>query len=1135
MLPEKRHLILGLAVCAILHMASLGTRAIRPAQADVAVTAEDSFQPNGWYAGAPFANAATVRAWGSWSGSDENTGAINIGPFPAPRILRFGLGGYPDNAGNTLYVELAGTAERLPIKHGAIGERWQVVDFELPAAWAGRPIRLVGSDQAKALGGWFAITEPIRGGRGDGTNAMLETFAAWAINGLLLAGIYFAAVRGLLARATLAPQWVPLAAGAVVAACGYTALWAYFANALFGVTVSWILLAAGAYHAFRSHRPIRNREAEQEVSTVVLLLLAIGTFHLALLHLYPSSHDFYTLAANRYREAMPGDNYLPHELADRLLDSRPAKKSTDEWRSSDRPPLQTGWQLLTLPAGKLLNLDRRLATGTSAIWFQLLWVAGTFGLLRTLRVARSRAAGWTAVLAFCGFFVQNTAFTWPKLSSGAFACGAFALLILPVPSSSPRASGWWSATFASLAWLSHGGVAFSFLPLVPWILWRAVRGEWRAWLPGAATILLFVLPWLAYQKFYDPPGNRLFKWHLAGQETIDPRGTIDTIRESYAKAGWRTALANKVTNLQSQFFGDWRSIGEISFEKALDRRTQEFFHPVRAMTWWPGLAVLAIVLTRRRVFCPARDLIVLGGWLAATVVLWCLLMFSPYSAVVHQGSYAAMIGWFVLFTVMLERSGRGWLILIAPLQATTLATTWAVANNSIHGPPVGLPLLIVAAGFPAWLVVRAFRSRETESESIATPSQPSAVERAFAALRDWWRNPRLNFWLLFALAALMLLRKPHALLAPQLWAEDGSVFLNDQDEHGLRAFLLPYMGYLHTLPRLIAWLPAHLLDPAWWPAFYNGSAFAIWLAVLARLFTPRFDLPGKPWLALAFLLVPHSGEVLFNVTNLQWLTAFVLVQQTIIAPPTTRRQQIGDLVILVVVSLTGPFALVFLPLFAWRWWRSRDRASLLALGAVVACAAVQAALIVRTGPKFEFQSAAFQLWPNLVVLARRLVVWPVLGRDPAFALSPAVIGAAGSLFLAGALAWALRPHPRRLLRAQIIAAFGLIVLAGIYRTRPDTWPGDDLDFAERYFYIPRVLLAWLLIWEFDALPWFIARAARLAGLAVGVMNIGSYMVPAPVDYHWAKHCDPIRRGVPANIAILPEKWTLEYRGRPQPR
>ncbi len=1148
MLLSKRHLIIGLAVCAILHVACLRTRHLTPAHSAVVIAAAGSFQPDGWYPGEPFAGAKGVRAWGSWSGADENMGTLAIGPFPAPRILRFGLSGYPTNPGNRLEVELVGTPERRVVEHEPVGERWRVVDFELPAQWAGQPIRLLATDSARGLGGWLAVSEPIRGGRGDGNNGLLESFAAWSINGLLLALLFSTGARWLLAQELLPPCWIPLGAGAWVAIAGYVAFWAYFANALLGTVFSWTVLAVALVLTLTDRRPPASpagSAATAEITTVVRLCFIIGGFYLALLHLFPSSHDYYTLAANRFRDSLPGDNTIPHAFAERLFGSAPVKNLADEWLSSDRPPLQSGWQLLTWPASKALGLDRRSASGTSAVWFQLLWVAAAYGLLRTFRLSPARAAGWVAVLALGGFFLQNTTYTWPKLSAGAFACGAFAALVLPGPGTRPRVNAAWAALFGGLAWLSHGGVAFSFLALLPWIGWRVARGEWRAWRPAVVLFAGLVLPWFAYQRFYDPPANRLLKWHLGGQADLDPRGTWETIRANYQKAGWHEAWANKAANFHGQIFGDWRRLVDVSAETRVGRRDHEFFHTLRALTWWPVLAVLAVVLTRRSRINEVRDLATLGGWLLLTIVIWCLLMFGAYQAAIHQGSYAMMIGLFVFFSVLLERTGRGWLVAVAGLQAITLGTTWAVANPAIHGPATGLPVVIVATAGLAWFVYRAFAgsalvagpSIDPHDLHVGLPASGSPAPESGAWIRfaksflTWWREPRLNLWVLVALAALMFLRKPHTLLAPQLWAEDGSIFLNEQDQLGLRAFVTPYAGYLHTLPRIIAWLSAHLFDPAWWPAFYNGTAFVIWVVVLARLFSPRFAFPGKPWLALAFLFVPHTGEVLFNVTNLQWLTAFVLIQQALIAPPVTRCTRVGDLLILLVVSLTGPFAIAFLPLFVWRWWRTRSRDNALAFGVVAAGAVLQAWFIVRTGPVYDFQGTAFQFWPNLVVLARRLVIWPVFGHDLALALPAAAVGVLGALLLGTVIVRALRPHPDRWYRSQILAAFGLILIAGIYRTRPDTWPADNLDFAERYFYVPRVLLAWLLIWEFDAASRAVANVARVFCLAIFVVHFGNYKIPSPINYHWADHCDPVRRGVPAQIAILPEGWTLEYRGR----
>src|SRR6185295_10615381 len=95
------------------------------------------------------------------------------------------------------------------------------------------------------------------------------------------------------------------------------------------------------------------------------------------------------------------------------------------------------------------------------------------------------------------------------------------------------------AIFAGLAWLSHGGAAFSLIAVAPWVLWRVFRGEGRAWLAAAAVFLLLAVPWFAYQRFYDPPGDRLLKWHLGGQEAKDESvGTWQVIRKSYRAKPW---------------------------------------------------------------------------------------------------------------------------------------------------------------------------------------------------------------------------------------------------------------------------------------------------------------------------------------------------------------------------------------------------------------------------------------------------------------------------------------------------------------------------------------------------------------------------------------------------------------------
>jgi hypothetical protein len=412
-----------------------------------------------------------------------------------------------------------------------------------------------------------------------------------------------------------------------------------------------------------------------------------------------------------------------------------------------------------------------------------------------------------------------------------------------------------------------------------------------------------------------------------------------------------------------------------------------------------------------------------------------------------------------------------------------------------------------------------------------TPTKPARGP----AKPAWWTSPRVLAGFVVFGAVLLALRKPWALHTPQFWAEDGEIFMNQDDAMGWRALLHPYNGYLHLLPRLIAWVASRSADVAWWPAIYNGLAFVITVGLFARIASPRIELPGKPWLILAFAAVAGSGEALINVTNLQWITAFFLLVQLFAARPVTPWQRLGDYTILVLTGLNGPFAILLLPLFAWRAWRERNFDRFAEVGVVALCAIVQASFLPAGGLSLEAAARPADVMNGAVVLANRLVIWPALGPAAARTLPGWASIALGVAVIVPLFVWALRPHPRRAIRAPVIAALLLVLAASVYRARPDTWMPADLVNADRYFYIPRVLVAWLLIWELDAAPRAIAWLARGLCILGLVTHAPHFVLPAPPDYRWTENCDPIRRGEPADILTLPEGYWIEYRGRPNNR
>ncbi len=400
-----------------------------------------------------------------------------------------------------------------------------------------------------------------------------------------------------------------------------------------------------------------------------------------------------------------------------------------------------------------------------------------------------------------------------------------------------------------------------------------------------------------------------------------------------------------------------------------------------------------------------------------------------------------------------------------------------------------------------------------------TDSEPSGPDRAA--------------WAAVAAAAIFLaLRKPWALLTPQLWAEDGSIFLVQDEQLGLGAWLTPYNGYLHLLPRIVAWGTSRTLDVAWWPVAYNGAAYLITLGLFARLASRRVDLPAKPALILAFSLVVGTGEVLIVLTNLQWLAAFFFLLQVFSRPPRNQWERAGDLTLLAVIGLNGPFAAVFGPLLAWRWWETRSRDDLAALAVTGAAAATQVLLLLQTPLDINAEAAPFRPWMALSVIGSRLVTWPFFGPEAVRAAPPWVHALAGGVFLGALAGWALRPDALRPVRVRLVVALGIVTAACAFRARADIWAEDTLVNGDRYYYIPRVLVAWLVVLEWRARPAAVAWTARTL-LAAGILlHLPHFILPAPPDYRWSEHCDAIRRGAPANIHTLPEGWWIEYPGRP---
>ena len=348
------------------------------------------------------------------------------------------------------------------------------------------------------------------------------------------------------------------------------------------------------------------------------------------------------------------------------------------------------------------------------------------------------------------------------------------------------------------------------------------------------------------------------------------------------------------------------------------------------------------------------------------------------------------------------------------------------------------------------------------------------------------------FWVCTAAltGALLVLRRPDAVLHAQFWAEDGVAWYADAYNLGaIRALLQARDGYLALLPRLVAaasqWLP--LLRA---PLLFNL------IALMIEALPPLFLVSGRMrnigplslrcGLALLYLLVPESSEVHANITNSQWHLD-VLACLVLIAPaPRSRWGRVFDVAVLALCALSTPTGALLLavalvrtagPLLFRRWTHVQPsgpetRWSWIQTSVLAACALVQELALLTAGGTRLRTSLGAGVDKFARIVAGQIALPVFLGRNRLYdfshdsrtiTLAAIVITIVTGLVILYAL---LRGSTE--LRCFIFLAV-LVLLAALtfpnvqpvaYQWDPFLFPGGAL----RYWYIPKLALMATLVW-----------------------------------------------------------------------
>lgn len=464
-------------------------------------------------------------------------------------------------------------------------------------------------------------------------------------------------VAATLLAARLGLRGTPLLLAIGLAASGIVAMlafWAYYAAPSIGRSFSYLVPLASLVLVADCLRGGRlDRQLLRNLATPLALWALGSTFLVFLGFLHGGTGEPLQMAATRFSSQLPPDNIIPGYFADWFFEHGhhgPPPVFPGEWLSSDRPPLQIGYVL----SQRGFPWDTTgLHTQVLGVVLQQLWIVGLWALLLAAGVGRvARGLAIVAVLV-SGVTIVHGFYIWPKLLPAAFLLAAAALLATPLWAGLRRdvRAAVLVAALLGLALLGHGASVFGVIPLAVFALYRGLPS--RRWLVAALLVAVFLLaPWAAYQKYADPPGNRLSKWMLGGAAAIDDRGTVEAIADGYSKAGIGGTLDHKWNNFVT-IGGGSPALDrvEATVEDAFDDDLTGAVGEIRQLFFFQLLPSLGLLLIAPFAMAAARARdrpdspewrLSLACWAIVLIgcLVWGLLMFGgPQSnASIHVGS-----------------------------------------------------------------------------------------------------------------------------------------------------------------------------------------------------------------------------------------------------------------------------------------------------------------------------------------------------------------------------------------------------------------------------------------------------------------------------------------------------------------
>ncbi len=389
-----------------------------------------------------------------------------------------------------------------------------------------------------------------------------------------------------------------------------------------------------------------------------------------------------------------------------------------------------------------------------------------------------------------------------------------------------------------------------------------------------------------------------------------------------------------------------------------------------------------------------------------------------------------------------------------------------------------------------------------------SPSLISAIQKTAGRIRALPEVPPVIVLLVIFL--LLFFRNMRIFVCPVPWGEDFSIFISQEYSIGFprTAFTL-YAGYIHLLPRIIAWISVSAGIPvAMYVMNWSVLLIKVWIFYLIYKSEEISSRAVRLTLLGYLVLLPFCDEIYNNVTNLQWwlipLMALIILRRSAGAAALA-----ADVLVLVLTGLTGVNSVMFALPCVFLMLRRRTAGCVIKCTAVIICASVQFWCLYSSGRSGNgtvmFEGGIL----DVIDLFVNRVIYTTLFK---FHTEGPVCILVFLLYL-GVLAFSLRRFGK-LLQVQFIFMFAVVYSAVIFynfiKTMKDFHELMTGWAGERYFVFLRICTFVMLVSTLEILFRHISgrrglrRLMLCLFLVLSIVLVRHCRVRFPSDYpYWS--------------------------------